>query len=159
MFERIDREADGEVYVNEVLDFLHSMAGDLDQVCSVGFLNNSENAYIISFQNEDVSELFREYRSKGDRVLYLPEFMVFGEQGGLSVKQYAAMAPCLQEMMDAVKGAGWTRFQSVEGQPIPEKDMRSVFKLVDLDKDGTISGMVHTLNCFVGGCLIFLFRN
>lgn len=77
MFERIDREADGEVYVNEVLDFLHSMAGDLDQVCSVGILNSSENAYIISFQNEDVSELFREYRSKGDRVLYLPEFMVF----------------------------------------------------------------------------------
>ena len=129
--------------------------------------SSTENAYIISFQNEDVSELFREYRSKGDRVLYLPEFMVFGvihrpEQGGLSVEQNAAMAPCLQEMMDAVKGAGWTRFQSVEGQPIPEKDMRSVFKLVDLDKDGTISGMVDTLNCFEGGCLfkqIFLFRN
>ena len=32
MFERIDREADGEVYVNEVLDFLQSMASDLDQV-------------------------------------------------------------------------------------------------------------------------------
>ena len=80
----------------------------------------------------------------------------------MSVEQNAAMVPCLQEMMDAVKGAGWTRFQSVEGQPIPEKDMRSVFKLVDLDKDGTISGMVHTLNCFEGGCLfkqIFLFRN
>ena len=39
--------------------------------------SSAENAYIISFQNEDVSELFREYRSKGDRVLYLPEFMVF----------------------------------------------------------------------------------
>ena len=47
MFERIDREADGEVYVNEVLDFLHSMAGDLDQVCSVGILNNSENGLVI----------------------------------------------------------------------------------------------------------------
>ena len=106
--------------------------------------------------------MFREYRSKGDRVLYLPEFMVFSvfyrfERGGLSVEQYAAMAPCLQEMMDAVKGAGWTRFQSVEGQPIPEKDMRSVFKLVDLDKDGTISGMVHCTNCFDGGCLINIF--
>ena len=76
MFERIDREADGEVYVNEVLDFLHSMAGDLDQVCIVEILNSS-GKLIISFQNEDVSELFREYRSKGDRVLYLPEFMVF----------------------------------------------------------------------------------
>ena len=32
MFERIDREADGEVYVREVLDFLRSMASDLDQV-------------------------------------------------------------------------------------------------------------------------------
>ena len=31
MFERIDREADGEVYVSEVLDFLSSMADDLDQ--------------------------------------------------------------------------------------------------------------------------------
>ena len=31
MFERIDREADGEVYVSEVLDFLQSMADDLDQ--------------------------------------------------------------------------------------------------------------------------------
>ena len=32
MFERIDREADGEVYVNEVLDFLRSISSDLDQV-------------------------------------------------------------------------------------------------------------------------------
>ena len=32
MFERIDREADGEVYINEVLDFLQSMASDLEQV-------------------------------------------------------------------------------------------------------------------------------
>ena len=31
MFERIDREADGEVYVSEVLDFLRSMSDDLEQ--------------------------------------------------------------------------------------------------------------------------------
>ena len=31
MFERIDREADGEVYIQEVLDFLRSMNSDLDQ--------------------------------------------------------------------------------------------------------------------------------
>ena len=35
MFERIDREADGEVYVREVLDFLRSMASDLDQVRNI----------------------------------------------------------------------------------------------------------------------------
>ena len=47
-----------------------------------------------------------------------------------------------QEMMDAVRAAGWTRFRPVKGQPIAEKDMRKIFKLVDLDKDGSISGLV-----------------
>ena len=44
--------------------------------------------------------------------------------------------------MDAVREAGWTRFKHVKGQPIEEKDMRKVFKLVDLDKDGSISRLV-----------------
>ena len=44
--------------------------------------------------------------------------------------------------MDEVRTAGWTRFRPVEGQPIAEKDMRKVFRLVDLDKDGSISHMV-----------------
>ena len=37
MFERIDREADGEVYIQEVLDFLRSMNSDLDQSPEVRF--------------------------------------------------------------------------------------------------------------------------
>ena len=45
-------------------------------------------------------------------------------------------------MMDAVREAGWTRFKPVKGQPIAEKDMRKIFKLVDLDKDGSISNLV-----------------
>ena len=45
--------------------------------------------------------------------------------------------------MDAVRKAGWTRFKPVKGQPIAEKDMRKVFKLVDLDKDGSISNLVN----------------
>ena len=44
--------------------------------------------------------------------------------------------------MDAVRAAGWTRFKPVKGQPIAEKDMRKVFNLVDLDKDGSISNLV-----------------
>ena len=49
--------------------------------------------------------------------------------------------------MDAVRSAGWTRFKPVKGQPIEEKDMRKIFKLVDLDKDGSISHMVsHSLS-------------
>ena len=44
--------------------------------------------------------------------------------------------------MDEVRAAGWTRFRPVAGQPIAEKDMRKIFRLVDLDKDGSISHMV-----------------
>ena len=43
--------------------------------------------------------------------------------------------------MDAVRAAGWTRFKPVKGQPIAERDMRKIFKLVDLDKDGSISNL------------------
>ena len=35
MFERIDREADGEVYIQEVLDFLRTMSADFDQTSEV----------------------------------------------------------------------------------------------------------------------------
>ena len=41
--------------------------------------------------------------------------------------------------MDEIKEAGWTRFKPVEGQPITEKDMKKVFKMVDMDKSGAIS--------------------
>ena len=85
-----------------------------------------------------MTELLSEYRSKGDRVLYLQEFMV----KCLPIFFLLDFARTLQEMMDAVRAAGWTRFRPVKGQPIAEKDMRKIFKLVDLDKDGTISGLV-----------------
>ena len=44
--------------------------------------------------------------------------------------------------MDALKDAGWTRFEPVKGQPIAEKDMKKVFKMVDMDKSGAISQLV-----------------
>ena len=81
-------------------------------------------------------ELLSEYRSKGDRVLYLQEFMV------KCSPIFSSLDFASQEMMDALRAAGWTRFRPVKGQPIAEKDMRKIFKLVDLDKDGSISGLV-----------------
>jgi hypothetical protein len=51
-------------------------------------------------------------------------------------------------MMDGVRRAGWTRFKPVKGQPIAEKDMRKVFRLVDLDKDGFISKLVNGVSNF-----------
>ena len=44
--------------------------------------------------------------------------------------------------MDAIKGAGWTWFKPIKGQPIAEKDMKKVFRLVDMDKSGAISQLV-----------------
>jgi len=43
------------------------------------------------------------------------------------------------KIMDDIKAAGWTRFKPVAGQPITEKDMKKVFKMVDMDKSGAIS--------------------
>merc|ERR1719427_1301213 len=99
MFERIDKEEDGEVYTREVLDFLRVMSHDMDQT-------------------EEVEKLLHQYGKRGDKILYLPEF---------------------KEMMSDVRAAGWTRFEPVDGQPIAEKDMKKVFKMVDLNKGGTIS--------------------
>ena len=44
--------------------------------------------------------------------------------------------------MDALKGAGWTRFRPVKGQPIAEQDVAKIFKIVDMDKSGFISKLV-----------------
>ena len=51
--------------------------------------------------------------------------------------------------MDAIKGAGWTRFKPIKGQPIAEKDMKKVFRLVDMDKSGAISQLVCSSNFFL----------
>ena len=49
--------------------------------------------------------------------------------------------------MDDIKAAGWTRFKPVAGQPITEKDMKKVFKMVDMDKSGAISQLVCPYLC------------
>ena len=43
--------------------------------------------------------------------------------------------------MEAITSAGWTRFKPIKGQPIAEKDMKKVFRMVDLDKSGAISNL------------------
>ena len=45
--------------------------------------------------------------------------------------------------MDEIKDAGWVRFKPVEGQPINDKDIKKVFKMVDMDKSGAISQLVY----------------
>merc|ERR1719323_1473462 len=99
MFERIDKEEDGEVYLREVVDFLKVLDNDIEQ-------------------STQVNMMLMEYRDQNDRVLNFEEF---------------------SKIMDEIKEAGWTRFKPVEGQPITEKDMKKVFKMVDMDKSGAIS--------------------
>lgn len=45
--------------------------------------------------------------------------------------------------MNEIKEAGWVRFKPVEGQPINDKDIKKVFKMVDMDKSGAISQLVN----------------
>ena len=46
-------------------------------------------------------------------------------------------------IMDQIKEAGWTKFKPVHGQPITEKDIKKVFRMVDMDKSGAISQLVR----------------
>ena len=48
--------------------------------------------------------------------------------------------------MNEIKEAGWVRFKPVEGQPINDKDIKKVFKMVDMDKSGAISQLVNNDN-------------
>lgn len=74
---------------------------------------------------------------RGNKILFLAEFMV-----SLYQSLEMMMNTPLEVMMDEVRKAGWRRFRPIKGQPIAEKDMRNIFRLVDLDKDGTISTLV-----------------
>ena len=47
-------------------------------------------------------------------------------------------------IMDQIKEAGWTKFKPVHGQPITDKDIKKVFRMVDMDKSGAISQLVHS---------------
>ena len=51
-----------------------------------------------------------------------------------------------QKIMNEIKEAGWVRFKPVEGQPINDKDIKKVFKMVDMDKSGAISQLVNNDN-------------
>ena len=56
-------------------------------------------------------------------------------------------------IMDQIKEAGWAKFKPVHGQPITEKDIKKVFRMVDMDKSGAISqlvtGIVITFKVFI----------
>eukprot|EP00090_Calanus_glacialis_P009158 TRINITY_DN17528_c0_g1_i1.p1 TRINITY_DN17528_c0_g1~~TRINITY_DN17528_c0_g1_i1.p1 ORF type:complete len:172 (+),score=66.73 TRINITY_DN17528_c0_g1_i1:83-598(+) len=99
MFERIDKEEDGEVYVREVVEFLRVLDNNLEQ-------------------SNEVNLLFMNYKKEANNVLDFKKF---------------------KEIMDEIKGAGWTRFKPVDGQPMDEQDLKKVFKMVDMDGSGAIS--------------------
>ena len=44
--------------------------------------------------------------------------------------------------METVKEVGWSRFAKKENSDISELDLRTVFKLVDIDNSGNISRTV-----------------
>merc|ERR1712062_356081 len=99
MFEKIDKEEDGEVYLREVVDYLDALDNNIEQ-------------------SSRVKLLMLEYKEETDKVLDFKEFTM---------------------IMDQIKEAGWTKFKPVHGQPITEKDIKKVFRMVDMDKSGAIS--------------------
>ena len=81
--------------------------------------------------------MLMELKLKGDEVLNFKQFIVF-----LFHIMKKLLFNIFKKIMDEIKEAGWTRFKPVAGQPITEKDMKKVFKMVDMDKSGAISQLV-----------------
>ena len=100
-----------------------------------------------------VNAMLMDYRTQKDRVLNLKEFSV-----GISTKTKNEVGDNgdEQEIMDEIKEAGWTRFKP-EGRPITEKDMRKVFRMVDMDKSGHISQLVRLLYYYLKLLLFTIF--
>ena len=74
MFERIDKEADGEVYVKEVTDFLRVLDDNLEQSDEVLETNqNDEHNKKLVLK---VNELFAHYKREASKVLNFEEFTV-----------------------------------------------------------------------------------
>ena len=83
--------------------------------------------------------MLMDYKNQNDRVLNFEEFTVCIEN---SLSTFLGLHFIEQEIMDQIKEAGWVRFKPVDGQPITEKDMKKVFRMVDMDKSGAISQLV-----------------
>ena len=73
MFERIDREADGEVYVQEVTDFLRVLDDNLKQSDEV---LTSLNDIRLKFNPVQVNQLLKDCRREASKVLNFDEFTV-----------------------------------------------------------------------------------
>ena len=72
MFERIDKEEDGEVYLREVVDFLKVLDNDIEQS------NQVKRIWFYHFTkgNCKVNMMLMEYKTQNDRVLNFEEFTV-----------------------------------------------------------------------------------
>ena len=80
-----------------------------------------------------------DYKAQKDRVLDFKEFTVID----IHMRKTISKMVLYQKIMDEIKDAGWVRFKPVEGQPINDKDIKKVFKMVDMDKSGAISQLVN----------------
>lgn len=81
-----------------------------------------------------------DYKAQKDRVLDFKEFTVIDIH--MAWGRHFSMV-LYQKLMEEIKDAGWVRFKPVEGQPINDKDIKKVFKMVDMDKSGAISQLVN----------------
>ena len=146
MFERLDQEEDGEVYLREVVDYLAVLDNNIEQSHRVRQNLRLLTTFIFIkiyicykiFLKIQVKLLLLEYKEEKDKVLDFKEFTV------KSVKFDTASSEnyFCQMIMDQIKEAGWTRFKPVKGQPITDKDIKKVFRMVDMDKSGAISQLV-----------------
>ena len=73
MFDQIDKEEDGMIYIKDVLFYLKALSNDLDQNKEVK--HGPSVPYFLCFSGQ-VNDLFTDYEEKGEKVVDLKGFEV-----------------------------------------------------------------------------------
>ena len=81
MFERIDKEEDGEVYVREVVEFLRVLDDNMEQNNEV--IWKSLDTMCDDFFLKQVNNLFKHYKRDENRALDFKEFAVNQQRYGI----------------------------------------------------------------------------
>ena len=133
LFAEIDQEKDGEIYLKEVVLYLRAMNEHLESLEVKPFCVNVNDIFFEPFQ---VKHLLDQYELRGMETL---DYV--GCVENKHDNNYNLLFRFV-EIMTQLEAVGWVRVQRKESDELTELDIDEIFKMIDVDKSGSISRSV-----------------
>ena len=140
LFAEIDQEKDGEIYLKEVVLYLRAMNEHLESLEVKLFSENMRDTYCALFQ---VKHLLDQYELRGMETLDY----VGCVENNICICMYIFYFHFFRfvDIMTQLETVGWVRVQRKESDELTELDIDEIFKMIDVDKSGSISRSVSCL--------------